>query len=83
MTLSCTSAARASCFVWRPNGSQLQNVDEQDWARAFPRSPRQCGLQLQWVESRMSAVNLDSMVPAVPDWGQLGETQYEGDYAST
>ena len=41
---------KSQLLVLRPNGSQLEIADQQDWAKAFPRSPHQCGLQLRWVE---------------------------------
>ena len=73
---------KSQLLLLRPSGPQLQVVDDQSWAKAFPRSPHQCGLQQQWVDSRLSAVNLDSMVPAVPDWSQLDGPAFESDFAS-
>jgi hypothetical protein len=73
---------KSQLLLLRPNGSKLEIADEQDWAKAFPRSPHQCGLQLKWIDARLSGVDLDSMIPAVPDWDQLEEAMFESDYAS-
>jgi hypothetical protein len=62
---------KSQLLIWRPVGDSLQLVEEQQWAKRFPRLPQHMGLQDNWVHQRNNHMALGKGIPPIPDWSQL------------